>query len=163
MSKIMDAFATKTSLLHGVGGTPEQILQAEQELGVPFSEEYHEYLSLYGIAAYDGHELTGLSKSQRLNVVFSTLEARKKYPCLPAGLYVVEETGIEELIVLQNIHKSMESRLSLKERSQGFLIFLPFSSQGLHYWDASIYKDGKQVGHQNISYAILHHARGISF
>lgn len=102
MSKIMDAFATKTALLHGAGGTPEQILQAEQELGVPFSEEYHEYLSLYGIAAYDGHELTGLSKSQRLNVVFSTLEARKKYPSLPAGLYVVEETGIEELIVLQN-------------------------------------------------------------
>lgn len=56
----------------------------------------------YGIAAFDGHEMTGISESKRLNVVFVTTEARERYPEIPADLYVIEETGIEEFIVLQS-------------------------------------------------------------
>ncbi len=102
MSTLTDAFEAKTSFLSGKGVSPEQIAQAENELGLFFSEEYREYLSLYGIAAFDGHELTGITKSKRLNVVSTTNEAKKRYPDLPKGLYVVEDTGIEELIILQD-------------------------------------------------------------
>ena len=102
MSTLTDAFAAKNSFLSGKGISNEQISQAEQNLGLSFSEEYREYLSLYGIAAFDGHELTGITKSNRLDVVSTTIEARKRYPDLPGDLYVVESTGIEELIILQN-------------------------------------------------------------
>lgn len=79
MSALKEAFAAKTSFLSGKGVPPEQITQAEQELGLSFSDEYREYLSDYGIGAYDGHELTGLTKSKRLNVITATTEARKRY------------------------------------------------------------------------------------
>ncbi len=102
MSALLDAFASKTSLLSGKGATPEQVSQAELELGLSFSDEYQEYLIQYGIAAFDGHEMTGLSQSKRLNVVSVTSDARKKYPDLPSNLYVVEDTGVEELIILQS-------------------------------------------------------------
>ena len=102
MSALLDAFASKTSFLSGKGATPEQVSQAELELGLSFSDEYQEYLIQYGIAAFDGHEMTGLSKSKRLNVVSVTSNARKKYPDLPSNLYVVEDTGVEELIILQS-------------------------------------------------------------
>lgn len=102
MSALKEAFAAKTSFLSGKGVPPEQITQAEQELGLSFSDEYREYLSDYGIGAYDGHELTGLTKSKRLNVITATTEARKRYTDLPADLYVIEELGVEELIILQN-------------------------------------------------------------
>ena len=102
MSAIMDAFASKPSLLAGKGAPAEQISQAEQDLGLSFSEEYREYLSSYGIVAFDGHEMTGLSKSKRLDVVSVTADARNRYPDLPSDLYVIEETGVEELIILQN-------------------------------------------------------------
>ena len=102
MSTIIDALNARTSLLTGKGVSPEQIAQAEQELGLSFSEEYTEYLSTYGIVAFDGRELTGITKSKRVNVVFATLEARKKYQELPADLYVIEEAGVEEIIILQD-------------------------------------------------------------
>lgn len=102
MSAITEAFASKLSLLSGKGSSSEQIAQAEQELGLSFSEEYREYLITYGVAAYDGHELTGLTKSQRINVVAATKEARKRYPDLPSDCYVIEEAGVEEIIILQN-------------------------------------------------------------
>ena len=102
MSNVIDALNEKSSLLVGKGSSPEQITQTEQELGLSFSEEYREYLSAYGIAAFDGHELTGITKSERLSVVSATLEARKKYSELPADLYVIEETGVEEIVILQD-------------------------------------------------------------
>ena len=102
MNGIKDVFESKASLLAGKGVSPEQISQAEAELELSFSDEYREYLSLYGIAAFDGHELTGITKSKRLNVVDATRDAKARYPELPADLYVIEETGTEELIVLQN-------------------------------------------------------------
>ena len=102
MNTIKDAFESKDSFLSGNGAPLEMIAKAEQELGLEFSEEYREYLLLYGIAAYDGHELTGLAKSSRLNVVSVTNKARKRYPELTSDFYVIEEIGIEEIIVLQN-------------------------------------------------------------
>ena len=102
MSAITDAFASRTFFLHSKGVSPEQISQAERELGLLFSGEYREYLSLYGIAAFDGHELTGITSSDRLNVVSVTSKAKKRYPDLPANLYVIEELGVEELIIWQS-------------------------------------------------------------
>ena len=102
MSAITDAFESRKSFLAGKGASPEQISQAEKQLGLSFAREYREYLSSYGIAAYDGHELTGITKSDRLNVVSVTKEAKARYASIPTDYYVVEQVGVEELIIWQN-------------------------------------------------------------
>ena len=102
MSALANAFMSRKSFLHGKGVMPEQIAEVEKQLGLSFSDEYREYLTAYGIVAYDGHELTGITKSNRLNVVAVTTEARKKQPGIPDNFYVIEEVGIEELIIMQN-------------------------------------------------------------
>lgn len=102
MSALTNAFMSRKSFLHGKGVTSEQIAEAENQLGLSFSDEYREYLTAYGIAAYDGHELTGITKSDRLNVVAVTAEARKNQSGIPDNFYVIEGVGIEELVIWQN-------------------------------------------------------------
>lgn len=102
MSAIKDAFESRKQLLAGNGVSPEQVAQAEKQLGLSFAPEYREYLSTYGIAAFDGHELTGITKSDRLNVVAVTKEAKARYTDIPADYYVVEQVGVEELIIWQS-------------------------------------------------------------
>ena len=55
----------------------EKIQQAEKELKVSFSEEYKEYLAEYGVAIFNGHELTGLCDGKRLDVVRITCKERE--------------------------------------------------------------------------------------
>ena len=55
----------------------------------------------FGFASYKGHELTGICKSSRLNVVDVTLEAREIYN-VNFDMYVIEDTGYEGILILQN-------------------------------------------------------------
>ena len=78
------------------------IKDAENKLGVHFSEEYKTYLSECGSASADGHEFTGIIDSPRLNVVDVTQAARKRFSSVPADLYVVEEVMIDGIIIWQS-------------------------------------------------------------
>ena len=60
------------------GRTDAEIAEAEKELEIKFAKDYHEYLKKIGIACFDGHELTGLTNTDRLNVVSVTKELRKQ-------------------------------------------------------------------------------------
>lgn len=102
MSEIIDVFEEMKRILHGNGVSDEEILAAETELGLSFSDEYREYLKRYGIAAYRGHELTGITKSPRLNVVAVTKAEKEKNPDIPGNYYVIECTNIEEVVVWQS-------------------------------------------------------------
>lgn len=102
MANIIDALKSKISLLAGEGVSDTLIADAEKTLNLSFSSEYKEYLKTYGIAAYDGHELTGITKSPRVNVVDVTIDERERKPEIPANLYVIEETGVEEIVIWQS-------------------------------------------------------------
>jgi hypothetical protein len=52
---------------------------AEKKLSVRFASEYADYLELFGIAAVNGHELTGLSSSALTNVIEVTKEEKRDY------------------------------------------------------------------------------------
>ena len=54
------------------------------------------------MASANGHEFTGILKSERLNVVDATLRARRKNSNIPLTLYVVEELQIDGLIIWQD-------------------------------------------------------------
>ncbi len=75
--------------------------QAASELNLQFAADYCEYLLNIGLVAYDGHELTGVCKSSRLNVVSVTKEERKKNRSIPRGFYVIEKANIDGIVIWQ--------------------------------------------------------------
>ena len=84
------------------GASDDSIKKAEDELGLIFSEDYRDYLRECGIASADGHEFTGITPSERLNVVSVTLSARNNMDDPPRNLYVVERLQIDGIIIWQS-------------------------------------------------------------
>lgn len=87
------------------------IRQAEKELNVLFAKDYVDYVSSFGIAIFDGHELTGICDKKRLDVVRNTMEEREMNPFVPDDWYVIENTGVDGIIIWQDktgkIYQSM--------------------------------------------------------
>jgi len=84
------------------GANEEQIEQAEQELNLKFSNEYREYLTEFGVASVDIHELTGICPYPRLNVVDVTISERTCNPIVPMNYYVIEQAHIDRIVVWQS-------------------------------------------------------------
>ncbi len=97
---IIELLKEKDDTFFGKGTSENEIEKAEKKLGLKFNSEYKEYLTEFGTALYDGHELTGLSRSKRINVVDVTLEERKED--FPKDIYVIEQTGMEGIIIWQS-------------------------------------------------------------
>lgn len=98
----VDFLRNKTGFIGASGRTKEEILQAEEELCIRFAAEYHEYLEMLGLASVEGHELTGLTKDVRLDVVAVTKEYRALYGSDTVSWYVVEDIGIDGLVIWQD-------------------------------------------------------------
>lgn len=80
----------------------KEILEAETKLSLKFSPEYREYISEFGAIAANGHELTGILKSERLNVASVTIKEWGLNPQVPTNLYVIEDPAIDGIIIWQN-------------------------------------------------------------
>ena len=78
MSDIIDILKNAPEYIGGNGRTDTEIETAEKQLGIKFSPDYRCYLKDIGLACFDGHELTGICKSARLNVVDVTLLQRQR-------------------------------------------------------------------------------------
>lgn len=83
--------------------TEQDIDNAEKTLGLSFAEEYRIYTRKFGAISANGIELTGVVTAPRLNVVNVTTSERKLNPNIPKDMYVVENTGIDETLMLQNV------------------------------------------------------------
>ena len=79
-----------------------EITKAETALGLCFAPEYREYISLYGAASANGHELTGIINSSYLNVTEATKEAWEINPDVPRTMYVIEDAAIDGIIIWQD-------------------------------------------------------------
>ncbi len=99
--KICDYLEKQEGLVFAGGKDDDSILDAEEKLQVSFAEEYKSYLRKYGAVSYEGHELTGLIRSKRLNVVDCTIKQREENDCILPGMYVVENLGIDGIVVIQ--------------------------------------------------------------
>lgn len=101
----MNIIETINSLEDIITGTPaniESIQKAEESLKLKFNDEYIQYVSTFGMLVFDGHELTGISASSRLDVVKATNDAKNFYNKVPNDLYVIEFLNIDGLVVWQN-------------------------------------------------------------
>ena len=83
----------------------------EIELALPLAEEYKEYLLKYGAIIADNVELTGVAKSKNRDVVQVTQREWTANSKIKHNLYVVENIGIEGIIIWQDgSGKIFESR-----------------------------------------------------
>jgi len=102
MPNFVKALESKSDLYKLTGASAEQVSQAEKSLGVNFANEYREYLITFGAASANAHEFTGICQSPRLNVVDVTLSERKKNTLVPCDYYVIEQAGIDRIIIWQS-------------------------------------------------------------
>lgn len=100
MNAILDVLRNAPDFIGGKGCGNVAIFDAEQALGIRFAPDYRAYLQKIGLACFDGHELTGICKAFRLNVVDVTLDERKQCPDA-AGWYVVEQANVDGIVIWQ--------------------------------------------------------------
>lgn len=98
-SKIMKSLP---ELLALKPATETEITDAEIQLGFRFAGDYRQYLSEFGAIIADGTELTGMAKSAHRNVVSATKTERDLNGKIPADFYVVENLGIDGIIIWQS-------------------------------------------------------------
>ena len=102
MSRIIDEFSKKSNFYSEKGASIEMITKAEEILGLKFADDYKEYLQQYGSVSCGGHELTGFSEDENLDVVKVTLKNLEKNQNVKIALYVVEETHIDGIVIWQS-------------------------------------------------------------
>ena len=88
--------------VYSIGPVSESdIKDAENKLGVKFSDDFSEIIKEFGAYSCLGHELTGICKSKRLNVVDVTLSERENNPNA-SNLYVIELTNVDSIVIWQS-------------------------------------------------------------
>ena len=102
MNDLISCLKNKPMFIGSKGASNAQIAEAEEQLTVSFSKEYKHYLTTIGFAIYEGHELTGICKAKRLNVVDVTLSERSITPDVPADWYVIEQLNIDGIVIWQS-------------------------------------------------------------
>jgi hypothetical protein len=102
MSNIVSTIKALPNLLALTPAANTEISDAETQLRLRFADEYKAYMAEFGAALADGIELTGIAKSEHRNVVSVTKQEWKLNPQVAHNLYVVENVGIEGIIIWQS-------------------------------------------------------------
>ncbi len=82
--------------------SPSEIDNAEKRLGLSFAPDYRRLLSSVGACICFGHEIKGITDNINLNVVSATEDTRKQYALLPHSWYVIEDTCMDGILILQD-------------------------------------------------------------
>lgn len=104
---IVDVMRSKEHFCCAGPASGADVKEAQSALGCPFSPDYREYVQELGIASFDGHELTGICPSPRLNVVDVTRRARLRHPELAKSWYVIEELNMDGVMICQDASGSI--------------------------------------------------------
>ena len=102
MSKIIDVINGLENLLPLKPASVEAVENVEIELALPLAEEYKEYLLKYGAILADDVELTGIAKSKNRDVVQVTQREWSANAKINHNLYVVENIGIDGIVIWQD-------------------------------------------------------------
>ena len=102
MKTIIEKINTIENLYHAKGCTYKQINDAQEELGITFPDDYIDILREYGAISFYGTEWTGLNVDDYLNVVSVTEKEREMNNSFPSDCFVLENQGIDGLIVICN-------------------------------------------------------------
>ena len=83
MSSIISTIKSFSDLLSLSPVQEKEIFAAEKKLSLTFAPEYREYLSEFGAVSVNGHEITGILDSERLNVGSVTMKEWGLNPQVP--------------------------------------------------------------------------------
>ena len=100
MADIVKLLQEQPDFYSMAGASNIDISNAEQLLALRFAPDYRQYVVAFGAASFSNHELTGVCKSKRLNVVDVTIKERSNYT-VPDNWYVLEQTGIDDIVIWQ--------------------------------------------------------------
>ena len=100
MSDIVDKILAISGLLSLGGCSDEQIKEAEEKLGLVFPAEYKDYVKQFGAISFTGTEWTGLNAVGYLNVITETLTEKERYDSFPEKHFVLENLGIDGILVI---------------------------------------------------------------
>ena len=101
MSKIAEVMRSESNFYAEYGVSALQIEQAEKLLGLNFALDFKECLCEFGAITVNGHEFTGFSGNENLDVIKVTQNNRKKHN-VEKNLYVIEETHIDGIVIWQD-------------------------------------------------------------
>jgi len=101
MNDIITTIKKLENLVSLRGASTDAIKAAEKKLNLSFAADYSAYLKEFGLISAKHIEITGITESKRLNVVDVTLTERQRNN-LPHDMYVIDNTGIEGILMLQN-------------------------------------------------------------
>lgn len=124
---IINKIKTKHKVYHLSGCTVEEVIEAEKVLQLSFSEEYRNYLMNYGAISFGSHEFTGLGGDEHIDVVFITQEEKKLNPNIPNDCIVIENLGIEGIIILQDSNGEiycLDQNSNLEKVSHSFSAYI---------------------------------------
>lgn len=102
MSSIIEKIQKIENLYHAKGCTFKQIKEAQEELGITFPEDYMDIVKKYGAISFYRTEWTGLNVDDYLNVVSVTKREREINRFFPSDCFVLENQGIDGLIIICN-------------------------------------------------------------
>ena len=102
MIDIVAFLKTMPDYIGSNGRNENEIEQAEAALDTAFAKDYRRYLKEIGLACFDGHELTGITDINRLDIVAVTIEQRNLVGNAVSTWYVVEEANIDGIIIWQS-------------------------------------------------------------
>ncbi len=85
----------------------KEVDAAEELLELTFAPDYKEFLLTIGASICFGHEIMGIAENENLNVVISTKKARKYNGQLPHSWYVIEDTHIDGILIMQSADGSV--------------------------------------------------------
>jgi len=102
MKAVIEQIEKQFRLFQAKGCSVEQVMEAERQLGLRFSDEYRNYVLDYGAFSFGSQEFTGLNVDSYINVTDVTLQERGLRDEFPADCYVLQQLGIDGLITLQH-------------------------------------------------------------
>ena len=102
MSKIIEKIKSLENLLPLKKASLEDVSNVEKELALVLAEDYKEYLLEFGAVMADDVELTGIAKSKNRDVIQVTRREWEANDKIAHNLYVVENLGIDGIIIWQD-------------------------------------------------------------
>ena len=80
----------------------DMIADAEKELGISFADDFKDFLQAIGGCMCFGHEIKGITHDPNFDVIYATKEIRKSIDLVPHSWYVVEDTHMDGIVILQD-------------------------------------------------------------
>jgi hypothetical protein len=80
----------------------EAIKKAEEKLNLKFADDYREYVSVFGAVCSDIIAVSGIIDDEEFGVVNLTNKLRPFYPQIPLSFYVIEDVGVDGLVIWQD-------------------------------------------------------------